>query len=55
VLAPPEVRVIEFGDPLKAWAHKLGLLKDTLKDGAGTTVSEVRAELVQEFKEATTV
>src|SRR5687768_11951674 len=37
VLAPEEVRVMVFGEPLKAWAQRLGLLRETCMFGGGTT------------------
>ena len=37
VSAPEEVRVIVFGEPLKAWAQSEGLLSAIVSEGGGAT------------------
>lgn len=55
VFAPPAVRVMVLGEPLKACEHKVGLLNCPVKEGGGNTFTVVWAELVQAFKLPITV
>ena len=47
VFAPDEVSVIVFGEPLKACAHKLLLLKAIESEGGEVTDTCATARLVQ--------